>query len=139
MRGKLWCLGAIVFAWMVCSISTSYAQMSSQVYGSGIAADNLANKSVGSSSNVVVSYRVRANHTVSLQSINLYLIPNKAGYAAGTGGTIRVTINPDDGTAAHNPSSTILASYVITNYQNLQPSIYFPQLTFSSPANLVAG
>ena len=142
MRGNPWSLRAVTLAVLVLTlgcISTTYAQMSSQVYGPGIAADNLANTVVGSSANVVVSYRVRANHTGALQSINLYLIPNKSGYAAGTGGTIRVSINTDDVTSAHNPTSTILASYVITNYQNLSPSIYFPQLTFSTPANLVSG
>lgn len=142
MRGNPWSLRGIaltLFALTLGCISTTHAQMSSEVYGSAIAADNLANTVVGSSSNVVVSYRVRANHTGALQSISVYLIPNKAGYAAGTGGTIRVSINTDDGTAAHNPTSTMLASHVITNYQNLSPSIYFPQLTFPSPANLVAG
>jgi len=139
MRAKLWSLRVLVFSLIVGHITPTYAQMSTQVYGSGIAADNLANTVVGSSANVVVSYRIRANHTGALQSINLYIIPNKAGYAAGTGGTIRVSINPDDGTAAHNPSSTMLASYVIANYQNLSPSIYFPQITFPVPANLVAG
>jgi len=140
MRGKLWSFCVVVlFVLMASSISTSYAQVSSQAYGSGIGADNLGNAVVGGPFNGVVSYRFRANHTGDLTSLNLFLIPNDGGYAAGSGGTIRVTINRDDGTPAHNPSSTVLGSYIISNYQNLSPSMNFPQLNFYDQAYLQEG
>lgn len=108
-------------------------------YGSGIGADSLANTVVGGQYNAVVSYRFRAEHAGSLLSVVLYLIPDHAGYAAGTGGTIRVSVNTDDGTPAHNPSSTVLASYVITNALTLTPSRYFPLIAFPVAPTLVSG
>jgi hypothetical protein len=112
---------------------------SSATYGPGLAADDLANTVVGGPYNAVVSYRLLAGHSGSLSSILVYLIPDRTGYSSGTGGQIRVTINTDDGTPAHNPSSTVLAAYVITNAMTLTPSRYFPLLKFDSPATLVAG
>ena len=159
MTGKPWSLALIVSALMILAgcastglplgssqlssgsptASANVQQLSSQFYGSGIGADNLANTVVGGEYHAVVSYRMRANHTGALQSINVYFIPDRPGYAAGNGGTIQVSINTDDGTPAHNPSSKVLTSYVIKNYGDLAPSRYFPQITFPSPANLVAG
>lgn len=111
----------------------------SPCYGSGLGADSLANTVVGGQYNAIVSYRFLAEHSGSLSSILVYLIPDHPGYAAGTGGTIQVTVNTDDGTAAHNPSSTVLASYLITNALTLTPSRYFPLLTFAVAPTLVAG
>jgi hypothetical protein len=75
-----------------------------------------------------------------MQTIHMYMIgPGHAGYAAGTGGQILIELRTDDGTSAHNPTSTVLTSYLLTSYLNATPSIDFPIFTFPTPANLVAG
>ncbi len=105
-------------------------------YGPGIGSDGLANTVVGGPWGNIVSYRFRAGHSGALQQIHVYLIPNHTGYSAGTGGQIQVTVNADDGTSAHNPSSTILASYLLSNPLAAIPSINFPIFVFSVPPTL---
>jgi hypothetical protein len=115
------------------------AQCSPECYGSKIGSDELANTTLGPNGNTV-SYRFRAGHSGSLQRIHVYLMtPGHDGYAAGTGGQIRITVNTDDGTSAHNPTSTALSSYLLTDYQSATPSIYFPIFTFSTPPSLASG
>jgi hypothetical protein len=108
-------------------------------YGPGLGADSLANTVVGGPYGNIVSYRFRAGHTGLLQQIHVYLIPNHTGYSAGTGGSLKVTVNSDDGTAAHNPSNIVLASYLLTNPLAATPSINFPIFVFSAPPSLVEG
>ncbi len=108
-------------------------------YGPGLGSDGLANTVVGGPSGNIVSYRFRAGHTGSLQQIHVYLIPNHTGYSAGTGGSLKVTVNTDDGTAAHNPSSSVLASYLLSNPLAATPSINFPIFVFTAPPSLVEG
>lgn len=108
-------------------------------YGPGIGANSLANTTLGPYGNTV-SYRFRAKHSGALQQATVYLIPDHAGYAAGTGGTILVTVRTDDGSAAHNPSSTILASYTMSNVLSLaSPARYFYVMKFATPPTLTAG
>ena len=47
----------------------------SPCYGSGLGADSLANTVVGGQYNAIVSYRFLAEHSGSLSSILVYLIP----------------------------------------------------------------
>jgi len=108
-------------------------------YGPGIGSDGLANTVVGGPWGNIVSYRFRAGHSGFLQQIHVYLIPNHPGYAAGTAGKLQVTVNSDDGTPAHNPSRTVLASYLLSNPLAATPSIYFPVFVFSAPPLLVQG
>ena len=115
------------------------AQCSPECYGPRFAADGLANTTLGQSGNTV-SYRFRAHHTGSLQQIHVYLIvPPDAGYSGGSGGHVEITVDTDDGTSAHNPSSTVLASYLLTDYQSATPSTFFPIFTFTTPPSLVEG
>src|SRR5258706_11283325 len=109
---------------------------SSTSYGSGLGSDGLANTVVGGQWGNIVSCRFRAGHSGALEQIHVYLIPNHTGYSAGTGGQIQVTVNADDGTSAHNPSSTILASYLLSNPLAAIPSINFPIFVFSVPPTL---
>jgi hypothetical protein len=110
-----------------------------QFYGPGLGSDGLANTTVGPHGNTV-SYRIRAKHSGVVQQALIYLIPDRAGYAAGTGGIIHVTLNTDDGTPLHHPASTVLASYVISNVLSLSsPARYFYVLKFASPPTLAAG
>ena len=115
------------------------ASSATQFYGSSLGADSLGNTTLGPNGNMV-SYRFRAKHSGVLQQSLVYLIPDHAGYASGTGGTILVTVNTDDGTAAHNPGTSVLASYLITNVLSLpSPARYFYVMKFASPPTLAAG
>jgi hypothetical protein len=121
------------------SSSTSSSAATAPYYGSGIGSDGLANTTVGPEGNTV-SYRFRAKHSGTLQQALIYLIPDHAGYAGGNAGTTQVTLNTDDGSAAHNPSATALATYVMSGVLNLpSPARYFYTLKFASPPTLTAG
>jgi hypothetical protein len=128
------CLGMLLFTLR----GHANCSVSSGCYGPGLGADSLANTVVGGPSGNIVSYRFRAGHSGSLQQIHVYLIL-RAGYAAGTGGKLQVTVNPDDGTAAHNPSNTVLASYLLSDPLAATPSANFPIFKFSVPPTLVGG
>ncbi len=134
---------------LVCSFFCAAAPAAAQItancsngcYGPKLGADALANTTVGQWGNPgnVVSYRFRAHHTGAVQSLHVYLIVDKPGYASGTGGTIQITFQTDDGTAAHNPSGKILATYVLTSPLTSLPSRYFPTFNFSTPPSLNQG
>jgi hypothetical protein len=110
-------------------------------YGPGIGADSLANTQVGGPdcgcSNIVTSYRFRATTTSSLTSIRVYL-QGGSGYSGGTGGRIRVSVQPDNGASSHAPASTILASTTVTPGNPIRIG-NLPLITFASPARLTAG
>ena len=108
-------------------------------YGGQIGGDSLANTTVGPGGNTV-SYRFSAQHNGALQKLRFYIIPDHTGYAAGTGGKLQVTVQTDDGTSAHNPSGTVLASTLLSNVLSVSGSArYFPLVTFSTPPTLTAG
>ncbi len=68
------------------------------------------------------------------------MIPDHAGYAGGNAGTTLVTLNTDDGSAAHNPSTTVLASYVMSDVLALpSPTRYFYTVKFAKAPTLAAG
>ena len=110
-------------------------------YGPGIGADSLANMQIGGTSsgsaNQLVAYRFRASQSAALNSIRIYLVDG-AGYAGGTGGTLSISVQTDDGSASHAPSGTILASKSVTPGNPIAIG-YLPLITFPSPATLVAG
>jgi hypothetical protein len=116
----------------ICSDSTG-------CYGPGIGSDGLANTVVGGTAGNIVSYRFRAGHTGSLQEIHVYLMQGHAGYSSGTGGQLRITVNTDDGTDAHNPSGTVLSTYLVNAPASVTPSIYFPIFVFAAPPSLIEG
>ena len=123
----------------VTTTAASESYMPSGYYGPGLGADGLANTTLGPNGNTV-SYRIRARHSGVLETVHLYLISDRKGYAAGNGGTIQVTLHTDDGTAAHNPSSNVLATYVMSNVPSLpSPARYFYVFKFPSTPTLSAG
>src|SRR3984893_7565481 len=138
--GKL-CTSVLLLVSVVATTLPGHATclVTSACYGPGLGSDGLANTIVGGPWGNIVSYRFRAAHTGLLQQIHVYLIPNHTGYSAGTGGKLQVTVNADDGTPAHNPSSTVLASYLLSNPLAATPSIYFPIFVFPAPATLLQG
>lgn len=118
---------------------SSSAASSSQYYGPGLGSDGLGNTTVGPSGNTV-SYRFRAKHSGAVPQVLIYLIPDHPGYAGGTAGTTQVTLNTDDGTSSHNPTSTVLASYVMGNVLSLSsPARYFYTVQFTPAPTLTAG
>ena len=120
--------------------SAASSSASTGFYGPGLAANSLGNTPVGGPFNNTVSYRFLAKHSGVLEQARIYLIPDHPGYAGGTAGTIEVTLNTDDGTAAHHPTSNVLASYVIRDVLSLaSPARYFYLMKFASPPTLTAG
>jgi hypothetical protein len=69
--------------------------------------------------------------------VRIYLVDG-SGYSGGTGGTIEVTVQTDDGTTAHAPSGTVLATTSITPGNPISIG-YLPLISFPSPATLTAG
>jgi hypothetical protein len=104
------------------------------IYGSGMNADALNNLRIGPIP--AISYRFRANHTGTVSQVHFYLIVNasKSGYNAGTGGTVLIRLETDDGSSAHNPSGVVLGSATIPN-----PSASFPEVALSPAPQLTAG
>lgn len=106
------------------------------MYGPGIAADNLNNSHIGGPQNQQTAYRFRATETSALKSIRIYVIDSThSGYGGGTGGTMRITVQADDGTANHLPSSTILATTDVVHPTDGAGNVY----SFASPPKLLAG
>jgi Putative Ig domain len=110
-----------------------------EFYGAGRGADSLANCVVGPYGDLV-AYRFVAEHSGPLSRVRFYIIPDHAGYAGGNAGELKVSIETDDGTSAHNPSGTVLATGELASPLAVTGSArYFPLVTFTSPPNLSAG
>lgn len=109
------------------------------IYGPGIGADGLANTQIGGPDGTpgrTLSVRFRASTTSALTSIRFYKQGNP-GYAGGTGGSLNVSIQGDDGTSGHLPNGGVLASQtVVCAYAGPEPG---KLVTFSHPATLVTG
>ena len=106
------------------------------IYGPGIGYDALGNMQVGGAAsgaaNTYVSFRFKAAASSTLVSVRWYCIDyTHPGYGAGTGGTLRQTIEADSGGV---PSGTALATKDV-----VAPVDDFQLYTFSSPATLTAG
>lgn len=108
-------------------------QNEAPTYGSEINADALNNITIGPH---VLSYRFLSTHTGSVSAIHFYLIVDgsHAGYNSGTGGTVKIQLETDDGSSAHQPSGTVLGTYSIP-----QPQNPFPVISFSPEPKLEAG
>ncbi len=104
------------------------------IYGPAVGMDSLNNTVVGGPLVQLVSYRFRATISSKLVSARIYVVgANHQGYGAGTGGAWQVSVQTDDGTAAHAPSAVVLAT------ASLSPPDGFPLIEFSSPPSLVEG
>ena len=90
----------------------------------------------------IASLRFRAVVSGPLQKIRLYW-PTGSGYSAGTGGRIRITVLPDDGSDKHLPvlDGTLLARTHFTPGLNPNsPQSLLDEITFEqNPRPLVAG
>lgn len=112
-------------------------------YGSALAADDLANLKLGTSDQYEASFRWRAKHSGALTAIRPFFIWStaKPGYHSGTGGTIRIQLQPDDGTDSHLPSGTVLATVTHPSPVHLvdPDAFFYPLLTFPQPATVQEG
>ena len=108
---------------------------SSGLYGPAFNMDALANLRVGYAG-ISVSHRFRAEQSATLTAIRPVVkgwgYPN---YGAGDGGTIRVSVETDNGRGL--PSGTVLASLDIVRPYGQDDA--YDLRTFSSPATLTAG
>jgi len=113
-------------------------------YGSALNADDLGNITIGhaynDSCNRQYSLRMRAGHSGELRSIRPFFIwdYSKLGYHAGTGGTIQIQVQADDGSSSHFPSGAAMASLVVQQPVNDSTGFY-PLLMFPVPPSLAAG
>lgn len=104
-------------------------------YGPGLNSDALDNIPIGPNG-TKASYRFMAAHTGKVSRLHLFLITDgsHAGYDAGNHGELLIQLQTDDGSSAHNPSGTTLASYTIN-----EPNNDFPILSLSSQPTLEEG
>jgi hypothetical protein len=109
-------------------------------YGPAIRADALANTPIGKGG-VEVSCRFRAMPGGVLQGARPYLIWSfkRQGYHAGSGGTLRVELQTDDGTPQHRPSGQVLASNVRRMALTAASDTFYPLLRFDRAPALVPG
>jgi Putative Ig domain len=108
-------------------------------YGPGLGSDGLGNTTLGPWGNAV-SYRMRAKLTGRLVAVHTYLIMDHPGYFGGNGGQVLVSVQTDDGSAAHQPSGTKLASSLLTSPLTVPtPARYFPTFNFANPPSISAG
>jgi len=115
-----------------CCGSGSVAQ--EEYYGTGLKADGLANLEVGKSIGRQVDYRFKATKSGMVDGVRIFFI-YPSGYGKGDGGDILVELKTDDGTSDHNPSDTLLGSYLVTDPM----SENFPLIPINPPVMLEEG
>lgn len=124
------CILSLVFCGILAGAQACFAQ---QYYGAKWGADGLANTVIGNGTSQG-DFRFRATHSGALAAVHTFFICKATGYGAGTGGSYRVDLESDDGTANHYASGNVLAT---TDENN--PEALFTTQTFSSPASIVSG
>jgi hypothetical protein len=109
-------------------------------YGPGIGADSLANTPIGKSG-IQVSCRFRADPGGAFQGARPYLIWSfkRRGYHAGSGGTLKVELQSDDGTPLHRPSGQVLATNVRRMALVETSDRFYPMLSFDRAPALQPG
>ena len=109
-------------------------------YGPAIRGDSLANTPIGKAG-IQVSCRFRADPGGVFKGARPYLIWSfkRKGYHAGTGGTLKVELQGDDGSSQHRPSGQVLARNV--QRLTLVPASdrFYPLLAFDRSPVLKAG
>jgi hypothetical protein len=109
-------------------------------YGPAIRADSLANTPIGKSG-IQVSCRFRAAPGGMFRGARPFLIWSfkKRGYHAGTGGTVKVELQSDDGTPQHRPSGQVLATNVRRMALAVTSDVFYPRLEFDRAPVLTPG
>ena len=94
------------------------SQEMSRLYGPGVFTQTaLSNTVVGAAKSkfTIVSNRFRATESGELSFLRFYW-PTGSGYASGTGGNIKITVVPDDGSSEHRPDLKA-EPLAVTHYQ----------------------
>lgn len=117
----------------------------SRLYGPGVfTMSTLYNVPVGIEGGMdkIASLRFRAVVSGPLQKIRLYW-PTGSGYSAGTGGRIRITVLPDDGSDKHLPvlnGSPLAQTHFTPGLNPRSPQSLLDDITFEqNPRPLVPG
>ncbi len=113
-----------------------FAQPVADMFGSAIGADNLNNAIIGGPDLRSSSFRFRATESSDLKSIVVYILDeNYPGYGSGTGGSLRVSVRPDDGSRDNAPGERVLAETTLVDPDD-GPGVVIP---FPEPPRLVKG
>jgi hypothetical protein len=109
-------------------------------YGPAIRGDSLANTPVGKDG-IQVSCRFRADPGGVFRGARPYLIWSfrRQGYHAGTGGTLKVELQTDDGSPLHRPSGQVLATNVRRMALVETSDRFYPLLAFDRAPVLKPG
>jgi hypothetical protein len=110
------------------------------IYGPGIQGDSLANTALNRAG-MQLACRFRAERAGELAGVRPYLIWSyaRAGYHAGSGGTLRLELQEDDGTPLHGPSGRVLALCVKPLALSKAAQGFYPLLGFDRKVVLKAG
>lgn len=131
---------AVRFGWLLVGSIPLGLWAQGDLYGPGIGADALANTPIGKAGNQV-SCRFRADPGGVFQGARPYLIWSfkRQGYHAGSGGTLQVELQSDDGTPQHRPSGKVLATNVRRMALVATSDRFYPQLDFDQAPALTPG
>ncbi|WJZ02123.1 hypothetical protein [Corynebacterium freiburgense] len=120
----------------------------SRLYGPGVFTHTILGNTVTGiieDNTRVVSNRFRALHSGNLEAVRLYW-PTGTNYSKGTGGKIKISIFPDDGSSAHVPNlqaEPLAVTYFEPHLVNGKPQArgpIMPKLVFETMEQpLVAG
>lgn len=118
--------------------NTGGLAVTQQYLGSGLGADALSNTRIGGPYGTTTSIGFRAEHSGLLASMRMYVIwsATSSVYNGGTGGSLLIKIQPDDGTSHHRPSGQTLGTFLHTDPMNKGN---FPLMVLSSPVQLRRG
>jgi hypothetical protein len=122
------------------SVPSSNSMYIANIYGSAMNIDTRNNYSVatGANANVdLLSWRFIASRSSAIQTVR-WQQRTGTGYSNGNGGTYRLTLRADDGTANHLPGSILATS---ADYSPGNPGTYekLEAMTFPSPYTVTAG
>ncbi len=139
---RRWCLSVLalfLFFGFIGQKAEAQPISDGPVTGNAMAMTSLANYPIGQSRDWKVSIRFKSDYSGNLARFKLFWKYNATGYSAGDGGTIRITLRSDDGTASHNPSGTIIASTTFSPNIRSGTDIRFKDMSFDSPPAIEQG
>jgi hypothetical protein len=134
-----WCL-RLVPSCVLALGSPAFGMAPLPPYGPALQGDALANTVLGKWG-IEADYRFRAAAAGDLRGIRVFFIWSflKGGYHGGTGGSIKVELQEDDGSEGHLPSGKALASCLHPIKLAWDDSAYYPFLVFDRPVSLREG